>query len=92
MELTSSAIEIEMDVFDFSELGELVVDVVLLGLLVDPGHEEDPTLDRTLGTRFAGVLAGISLKNIYFLKALININFVDNIYYLLTFKHEFKNV
>ena len=52
-----------MDVFDFSELGELVVNVVLLGLLVDPGHEEDPTLDRTLGTGFAG----ISLKNIYYL-------------------------
>jgi hypothetical protein len=67
VELTSSTIEIEMDVFDFSELGELVVDVVLLGLLVDPGHEEDPTLDRTLGTGFAGVLAGISLKNIYYL-------------------------
>ena len=67
MKLTSSAIEIEMDVFDFSELGELVVDVVLLGLLVDPGHEEDPTLDRTLGTGLAGVLAGISLKNIYYL-------------------------
>jgi hypothetical protein len=67
VKLTSSAIEIEMDVFDFSELGELVVDVVLLGLLVDPGHEEDPTLDRTLGTGLAGVLAGISLKNIYYL-------------------------
>ena len=67
MKLTSSAIEIEMDVFDFSKLGELVVDVVLLGLLVDPGHEEDPTLDRTLGTGLAGVLAGISLKNIYYL-------------------------
>jgi hypothetical protein len=38
---------------------------------VDPGHEEDPTLDRTLGTGFAGVLAGISLKK--------------NIYCLLTF-------
>lgn len=60
--LTCSSIQIEMNVFNFSEFGELVVNVVLLGLFVDSRHEKDPTFDGTLRTGFAGIPAGINLK------------------------------
>lgn len=41
-------VQVEVDVLDLAVLAEPVVDVVLLSLLVDPGHEQDPALDRTL--------------------------------------------
>ena len=40
-----------MDVLDLSELGKLVVDVVLLGLLVNARHKEDPALYGALRSR-----------------------------------------
>lgn len=44
-------VQVEVDVLDLPELGELVVDVILLRLLVDPGHKQDPALDRPLRAR-----------------------------------------
>jgi hypothetical protein len=43
---TGSPVQIQMDVLDVSVVGELFVDVVLLGLLVDRCDEQDPALDR----------------------------------------------
>ena len=60
--LTCSSVQIEMNVFDFSKLGELVVNVVLLGLFVDSRHEENPTFDGSLRPGLAGIPAGVNLN------------------------------
>merc|ERR1719234_2140209 len=56
LEVTRSAIEVEMKVLDLSELCKLVVDVLLSGLLVNPSHEQNPTLHRSLRARFISIL------------------------------------
>ncbi len=50
-EKTGSTIQVQVEVLDVAVLGELVVNVVLLRLLVNPGDEEDPAFDRTLRIR-----------------------------------------
>ena len=51
-----------MKVLDLAVVGELLVDVVLLSLLVDASHEEDPAFDRTLRAGLAGIVACVGLK------------------------------
>ena len=41
-----------MYILYLSELGELVVDIIFLSLLVDTGHEQNPSLNGSLGSRF----------------------------------------
>jgi hypothetical protein len=50
-----------MNVFDLSKLGELVVNVVLLSLLMDTRHKEDPTFDGSLRSGLASIPAGVDL-------------------------------
>ena len=51
-----------MKVLDLAVVGELLVDVVLLSLLVDASHEEDPAFDRTLRAGLARIVACVGLK------------------------------
>ena len=46
LEEARSPVKVQLDVLDLAVIGELVDDVVLLGLLVDVRDEEDPALDR----------------------------------------------
>merc|ERR1712223_1011536 len=42
---TCPSVQVQVNVLDLAILGELVMDVVLLSLLVDPRHEKNPSLD-----------------------------------------------
>ena len=50
-----------VDYLDLAILRELVMDVVLLRLLVDPGDEENPSLDTPLRSRLSHLLSLHSL-------------------------------
>ena len=50
-----------VDYLDLAILRELVMDVVLLSLLVDPRHEENPAFDTPLRTRLSHLLSLHSL-------------------------------
>ena len=50
-----------VDYLDLAILRELVMDVVLLRLLVDPRHEENPTLDTPLRSGLSHLLSLHSL-------------------------------
>lgn len=45
LEESRSSVQIQVDVLDVAEFAELLLDVVLLGLLVDVRDEQNPTLD-----------------------------------------------
>ena len=51
----------QVDYLDLAILRELVMDVVLLRLLVDPGDEEYPSLDTPLRSRLSHLLSLHSL-------------------------------
>lgn len=46
LEKAGTTVEVEMDVLNLAELGESVVDVLLLRLLVHVGDEQDPAFHR----------------------------------------------
>lgn len=46
LQVARPPVQIQMDVLDLSKFGKLVVDVLLCGLFMDSGDEQDPTLDR----------------------------------------------
>lgn len=53
LQVAGPAIQIEMQVFDFSKLRKLVVDVFLRGFLVYTRHKQDPALNSCNQTRKA---------------------------------------
>merc|ERR1719295_106784 len=48
LEESRPPVQVEVNIFDLSILGDPVVNVVLLSLLVNTGHKQDPALNRTL--------------------------------------------
>lgn len=44
LQVACSAIQIKIQVFDFSKLRKLVMDVFLCGFFMDAGHKQDPAL------------------------------------------------
>lgn len=48
---SGSSIEVQVQVLDLSEIGELVVNILLGGLLVNAGHEQNVPLDGWCGEK-----------------------------------------
>lgn len=44
LQVACSTIQIKIQVFDFSKLRKLVMDVFLCGFFMDAGHKQDPAL------------------------------------------------
>ena len=44
LDVTGSAIEVEVQLFDVSVIGEQLIQIVLVRLLVQAGHSQNPAL------------------------------------------------
>ena len=54
LDIARPAIEVEVQVFDLSVVGELVHDILLCRLLVDIGYENDPPFNGCVGENDEG--------------------------------------
>lgn len=46
LDVSCAPVQIQVDVFDFTELGKRVVQIFFTSLLVDAGYEDDPAFYR----------------------------------------------
>ncbi|GMR42159.1 hypothetical protein PMAYCL1PPCAC_12354, partial [Pristionchus mayeri] len=56
LQVSRPSVQIQIQILDLSKLGKCIVHVLLSGLLVDVTHEDDPSLNGSLGTACSLVL------------------------------------